>query len=192
MNASLQTILCKNSGIIFRLFTPKDFDAMLAFIDNLPIHDLLFLPRDTRNSTTSKAWLKAVENRSINTLIALDGTRVIAACSIVRNLRSWSSHVAELSGVVAQDMRGKGIGRTLVQHSFAKAVEDGAEKLIGRIYSDRTDVMAIYESVGFRSEAVLQRHIRDDGGTYRDMVIYSFHVPKLGTEQSGLGFSEIY
>jgi L-amino acid N-acyltransferase YncA len=171
-------------------FEPKYFQAVIDFADSLPIQDLLFLPRDTKNMNNADNWLKAVENRSIMTFLCLDGEHVVGAGAIVRKLRGWSSHVAELRILVSQDMRDMGIGRLLLRHCFAEAIEAGAEKLIGRITSDKKGAKKVFNGLGFEREAVLRKQVRDNLGQLQDLIIYSYHVPPA--EGAGLGYSEIY
>ena len=171
-------------------FEPKYFQAVIDFADSLPIQDLLFLPRDTKNPTNADKWLKSVENRSIMTFLCLDEERVVGAGAIVRKLRGWSSHVAEIRILTREDMRNKGVGRLLLKHCFAEAIEAGAAKLIGRMTSDKKGAMAVYRSLGFEREAVLRKQVRDNHGKSQDLMVYSYHVPTA--EGAGLGYSEIY
>jgi L-amino acid N-acyltransferase YncA len=171
-------------------FEPKYFQAVIDFADSLPIQDLLFLPRDTKNMNNADNWLKSVKNRSIMTFLCVDEDRVVGAGAIVRKLRGWSSHVAEIRILTREDKRNKGIGRLLLKHCFAEAIEAGAEKLIGRMTSDKKGAMAVYRSLGFEREAVLRKQVRDNHGNLQDLVVYSYQVPAI--EGAGLGYSEIY
>ena len=51
----------------------------------------------------------------------------------MRDRLGWSQHVAEMHLLVAEDYRGLGLGRTLLQHAFTMAVDGGAEKLCARM-----------------------------------------------------------
>lgn len=184
VNADADLVVCP--------FEPRHYNAVIAFADTLPIHDLLFLPRDTKNPQNADQWLKAVQNRSIMTFLCLDGDVVVGAGAVVRKLRGWSAHVAEIRILTRQDVRNRGIGQLLLKHCFAEAIEAGAEKLIGRMTSDQKGAMAIYRGLGFEREAVLRKQVRDDQGQLQDLVIYSYHVPPAGTETTGFGYSEIY
>jgi L-amino acid N-acyltransferase YncA len=148
------------------------------------------LPRDARNMNNANRWLESVENRSIMTFLALDGERVVGAGAIVRKLRGWSAHVAEIRIRTREDTRNKGVARLLLKHCFAEAIEAGAEKLIGRITSEKKVGMAVYRSLGFEREAVLRKQVRDNHGNLQDLVVYSYQVPSI--EGAGLGYSEIY
>jgi L-amino acid N-acyltransferase YncA len=173
-------------------FEPKYYDAVFAFADKLPVHDLLFLPRHTKSKENAEKWLKSMENRSLMTFIALDGDVVVGAGAIVRKLRGWSAHVAEIRIVVSENVRSKGLGRLLLKHCFAEAIEAGAEKLIGRMTGDKRKAAAVFRSLGFQREATLRKQVRDDHGKLQDLLIYSYHVEGLPDAGPGLGYSEIY
>ncbi|MEK6638051.1 MAG: GNAT family N-acetyltransferase [Pseudomonadota bacterium] len=171
-------------------FKPKYFQAVIDFADTLPIQDLLFLPRDTKNTSNVDNWLKSIENRSVMTFLCMDGERVVGAGGVVRKLRGWSAHVAEIRLLAREDMRDRGIGRLLLKHCFAEAIEAGAEKLIGRMTADKKGAVAVFRSLGFECEAILRNQVRDNHGQLQDIIIYSYHVQSV--EGAGLGYSEIY
>ena len=183
-------IVAREASLTVCPFEPKYFQAVVDFADSLPIQDLLFLPRDTKNMNNADKWLKSVENRSIMTFLCVDGELIVGAGAIVRKLRGWSSHVAEIRILTREDKRNKGIGRLLLKHCFAEAIEAGAEKLIGRMTADKKGAMAVYRSLGFEREAVLRKQVRDNHGKLQDLVVYSYQVPSV--EGAGLGYSEIY
>jgi len=183
-------IVAKEPMLTVCPFEPKYFQAVIDFADSLPIQDLLFLPRDTKSPTNADKWLKSVENRSIMTFLCLNEDLVVGTGAIVRKLRGWSSHVAEIRILTREDMRNKGVGGLLLKHCFAEAIEAGAEKLIGRMTSDKKSAMAVYRSLGFEREAVLRKQVRDNHGKLQDLVVYSYQVPTA--QGAGLGYSEIY
>lgn len=192
MSVTKKDALNADAGLIVCPFEPRFYQAVIAFADTLPIHDLLFLPRDTKNPQNAHQWLKAVQNRSIMTFLCLDGEIVVGAGAVVRKLRGWSAHVAEIRILIRQDVRNRGIGQLLLKHCFAEAIEAGAEKLIGRMTADQKGAMAVYRALGFEREAVLRKQVRDDKGELQDLVIYSYHVPPAGAATTGFGYSEIY
>src|SRR3954451_16383115 len=68
-----------------RRFAPGDRDAMLAFAAGLPEHDLLFLGRDLRHPRVIEAWLSAIEEGWIDSLIAEDGGKFVGTAALVRD-----------------------------------------------------------------------------------------------------------
>src|SRR3984893_17523923 len=116
--------------IEFRMMGPADGGAVLEFARKLPVHDLLFLPRNISEPKVLAAWIKEIERGSIISLLAVKPGRVVGCGTIVRDLLSWSPHVGEIRMVVSTDVRGLGVGRALSQETFALALGIGLEKLL--------------------------------------------------------------
>ncbi len=116
-----------------RRFAPGDRDAMLAFANTLPEHDLLFLGRDLKHPRVVEAWQAAIEDGWIDSLIAEDGGAFVGTAALVRDPLGWSAHVGEIRLLVAPGKRGSGIGRDLLEAIYAVAMERGLEKLTAQM-----------------------------------------------------------
>src|SRR6478736_9269966 len=145
----------------FRLMAHADEAAVLDFAQKLPVHDLLFLPRNISEPKVLAAWIKEIERGAITSLLAVLGGRVVGCGTIVRDPLSWSPHVGEIRMVVSGDVRGLGVGRALTQETFALALSMGLEKLVAQMTVDQTGAIAIFEGLGFKAEALLRDHVRD-------------------------------
>ncbi len=187
-----QTVDCKGSAIRLNTFQPGDMAAVEAFAKTVPDHDLVFLGRDIRHPKVIKAWAESILEGDIVSLIAWLGSKVVGTSAIVRDRLGWSPHVAELRLLVAEDLRGVGLGRTLLQHSFAMAVDSGAEKLFARMTPDQKGAIAMFEEMGFRGEALLRDHVRDGQGQVHDLAVYSLNVGRIGASHGAYGFSDLY
>jgi RimJ/RimL family protein N-acetyltransferase len=187
-----KSIDCKGTPITLNTFQPGDMEAVEAFAQTVPVHDLLFLGRDIQHPKVIRAWAMSIVEGDIVSLIAWLGNKVVGTSAIVRDRLSWSPHVAEIRLLVSEDMRGLGLGRTLLQHSFTLAVDSGAEKLIARMTPDQKGAIAMFEEMGFRGEALLRDHVRDRNGEVHDLAIFSLNVGKIGASHGAWGFSEIY
>ena len=100
--------------------------------------------------------------------------------------------MAELRILISEDMRGKGLGRILLQHCFADAVDSGAEKLMARMTPDQRGAIALFEEMGFRGEAMLRDHVRDRDGKVHDLAILSLDVARVAAQHGAFGFSEAH
>jgi L-amino acid N-acyltransferase YncA len=187
-----KTVDCGGAAIILKPLEAFDVDAVRAFADGLPAHDLLFLARDLQHPKVMSAWLEAIAEGDIVSLVALDGATVVGTTAIVRDRLGWSPHVAELRILIAESMRGKGLGRVLLQHSFADAVDAGAEKLMARMTPDQRGAISLFEEMGFRGEAMLRDHVRDRDGKVHDLAILSLDVARVGAQHGAFGFSEAF
>ena len=143
--------------IEFRLMSRADEDAVLAFAQKLPTHDLLFLPRNISQAKVLSAWLNEIERGDITSILAVKAGTVVGCGTLVRDPHSWSPHVGEIRMVVSQDVRGQGVGRTLSQETFALALSAGLEKLSVQMTVDQQAAIALFESLGFKAEGAAAR-----------------------------------
>ncbi|MFD1555081.1 GNAT family N-acetyltransferase [Paraburkholderia silviterrae] len=171
--------------------TSDDRDAVIAFIATLPVHDLLFVPRDVRRPEVIDAWMRALDGDNVTSLIARehDGT-VIGCTAIVADKLSWSRHVGQLRVLVAPAARGTGFGRALIQACFAQALERGLKKLVAQMTTDQGAAIAVFEALSFRAEALLHRQVADSDGKLHDLVVLSHDVDNVAMRHELYGLSD--
>ena len=173
--------------IEFRLMSERDEAAVLAFAQKLPVHDLLFLPRNISEAKVLAAWVREIERGAITSLIALRGDEVVGCGTLVRDPLSWSPHVGEIRMVTSLDVRGKGVGRALSQETFALALGAGLDRLIVQMTVDQTGAITIFEGLGFKAEALLRNHVRDAAGKTHDIVVLGHQVAQVRAQMEAYG-----
>lgn len=173
-----------------RRFAAADRDPMLAFATALPEHDLLFLGRDLKHPRVVDAWVGAIDEGFIDSLVAEEDGRIVGTAALVRDPLGWSPHVGEVRLLVASDRRGAGLGRDLLEAIFAIAGTHGLAKLIARMTPDQTGSVALFESLGFRGEAMLRNHVRDRTGTMHDLIILSYDAERVARQHQAFGWTE--
>jgi RimJ/RimL family protein N-acetyltransferase len=173
--------------IEFHLMTRADEAAVLDFAKALPTHDLLFLPRNISQPKVLSAWVNEIERGDIVSLLALKDSAVVGCGTLVRDSHSWSPHVGEIRTVVSLDVRGKGVGRALSQETFALALGAGLDKLTVQMTVDQRAAIALFESLGFKAEALLRDHVRDVDGQTHDIVVLGHKVAQVRARMEAYG-----
>ena len=140
-------VVTEAGPIVFRLMGAADEAAVLEFARALPVHDLLFLPRNISEPKVLTAWVREIERGTITSLLAWKGDKVVGCGTIVRDVHSWSPHVGGIRMVISTDVRGAGVGRALTQETFALALSMGLEKLTAQMTVDQTGAIAIFEGL---------------------------------------------
>jgi RimJ/RimL family protein N-acetyltransferase len=176
--------------IEFRLMSRADEAAVLEFAKKLPTHDLLFLPRNISEPKVLSAWINEIERGAITSLLAVKDGRVVGCGTLVRDPHSWSPHVGELRMVVSTDVRGQGVGRALSQETFVLALGAGLEKLSVQMTVDQRAAIALFESLGFKAEALLRDHVRDVDGKTHDIVVLGHNIAQFSAQLEAFGLPE--
>jgi L-amino acid N-acyltransferase YncA len=125
----------------------------------------------------------------MTTLLAFRGANVVGCATIATDPLSWSAHVAELRVVVATAARGSGLGRVLSQAVGELAVQSGIEKLVAHMTPDQIGAVTVFETMGYRAEALLRDHVKDGDGVKHDLVILSLDVERFRTRAAAYGLS---
>ena len=180
-------VATEGGEIEFRLMSLADEAAVLDFAQKLPVHGLLFLPRNISEPKVLAAWIKEIERGAITSLLAVRADRVVGCGTLVRDPLSWSPHVGEIRNVVASDVRGQGVGRVLSQEIFALALGAGLEKLVVQMTVDQTGAIAIFEGLGFKAEALMRDHVKDKEGKNHDIVVLGHNVAQVRAQMEAYG-----
>jgi L-amino acid N-acyltransferase YncA len=190
MNASFpQRIKIEGGEVELRAMRAADDAAVLAFAQALPANDLLFLRRDIRQPKVVAAWLREIDAGQFETVLAWQGDTVVGCGTVVRDRLSWSAHVAELRAVIAQSLRGRGLGTQLVQQIFRAAIVGGAEKIFAQMTTDQSAAIALFEGFGFRPEAILRNHVRGLDGVDHDIVVLCQNVANAEAKLEAYGLA---
>jgi RimJ/RimL family protein N-acetyltransferase len=163
---------------------------VLDFAKALPTHDLLFLPRNISQPKVLSAWIHEIERGDITSLLAVKDGKVVGCGTVVRDPYSWSPHVGEIRMVVSQEVRGQGVGRALSQETFALALGAGLEKLSVQMTVDQRGAIALFESLGFKAEALLRDHVRDVDGKKHDIVVLGHNIAQFQAQLEAYGLDE--
>ena len=170
-----------------------DRDAMVAWANTVPEHDLLFLGRDLRHPRVVEAWLDAIGEGWIDGFVAEeegDGGAVLGTAALVRDPLGWSAHVGEVRLLVSAGRRGSGLGRDLLECVFSAALEHGLAKLTAAMTPDQEGAVALFEGMGFRAEACLRDQVRGRDGVAHDLVILSYDAARAAGRRAAFGVSD--
>ncbi len=178
--------------VTLRLMADGDREAILAFANSLPQHDLLFLRRDITRPDQVDVWLQRLALGDATSLLLLDGNDTIAGYATVdRNDLPWSQHVAELRVLLGPGLRGRGLGRLLTEEAFRVALGMGVDKVIGQMTVDQHQAIAVFRSLGFQPEALLRDHVKDRDGNKHDLVILSHDVAAAQRARAAAGVFDV-
>src|SRR5665213_2349784 len=100
-----------------RYLQPDDGPTLLAFARTLPLGDLLFLRRDITTPEQVDNWLREAHEGLVTTILALHDKQIVGYATVASEGLTWTRHVRELRVMVAPRMRGKHLGRKLIEEA---------------------------------------------------------------------------
>ena len=173
------TMEFRGQPVTFRRMCAGDKEAFRSFIRSLPAKDNYYLLLDVRNDQAIDRWAQEVESGLTLGVVALDADgRMIGYCSVDTNELPWTRHTGEIRMSVALKYRGFGIGRALANEVFAMARAHGLEKIWSRMAAGQMASQNVFESLGFRAEAVMSDFVKNEDGLTEDLVMMSYDAGK--------------
>jgi RimJ/RimL family protein N-acetyltransferase len=187
-----RTLDCGGTEIKLALMAPQDDAKVIAFANTLPEDDLLFMRRDIRQPKVVAAWTDLIAQGRLASLLAWSVGEVVGCAALVIDPLSWSPHVGELRVVVSRKVRGIGLGRVLIQEAFLIALSKGLEKLVAQMTVDQQGAIAVFESIGFRGEALMRNHVKGADGRKHDIVLLSHDVVLSQAQMEMYGVADVF
>ena len=162
------------------------------FAAGLPDTDLLFLSRNLQEPKVLNAWRESIAQGDIVSVAATRDNKVLGTTAVVTDKLSWSAHVGELRILILPEARETGLGRELIQESFLIGLSLGLEKLTVRMTLEQEGAIAVFEEMGFKSEALFRDHVKDLKGKKHDLLIMAHDVQGFASQMQAYGMDEAF
>jgi ribosomal protein S18 acetylase RimI-like enzyme len=98
--------------------------------------------------------------------VAIDSGAVVGWADIFPSWAYAVKHCGTLGMGVLASARGNGLGKRLLLATISKAHANGITRILLQARADNEVAIKLYESVGFKHEAVVQHALRFDGVYY--------------------------
>jgi ribosomal protein S18 acetylase RimI-like enzyme len=92
--------------------------------------------------------------------------------------------------IVDPDHRRRGVGRALARRAVLSALELGLTKMVVEVIADQEPTIAMFRSLGFDPEALLEDHVRDHDGEMHDLMILAHSVEESWGSMLSTGIAE--
>lgn len=158
-------------GVEVRPATPADARGWVQHITAVAqegryirTEDVRWTPRQMRHRFR-RPWTRDEVH-----VVAVAGGRVIGSLWVGREAHPVTRHVASLGMSVDEELRGRGIGSSLMTEAFRWARWAGIEKLALTVYPHNQRAINLYKTFGFVEEGRLAGHSKKTYG-YEDEIV---------------------
>jgi L-amino acid N-acyltransferase YncA len=180
LNAYPKTVRLKDGQeAVIRPLARGDFDRLLSFFQALPEEDRIFLRDNVSDPELVRKWTEQLNFGRVVPLVALDEDELVASGSLHIMPHECMRHVGHVRLVTARSHRNKGLGGLLTRELVALAEERNLEKLQAHVIKDNLGAVRMFETLGFKTEAVLSGMIKDRSWKTRDLAIMVNDVANL-------------
>jgi len=165
--------------VVLRLLTLDDLEPLIYFFQNLSSKDRMFLRSDVMQKEYIYRRYGKMNYDVMFPLIALSNGKIVAIGTLFRAEYGWMRHLGELRCVVSEDYKRKGLCTILIRELFLHALSTDLYKIQAEIMEDQVSAISAFKRMGFKTEAILNKHVTDINGKRRNLVIMSLDIQEL-------------
>ncbi|MEJ2537237.1 MAG: GNAT family N-acetyltransferase [Calditrichia bacterium] len=165
--------------VVLRLLTLDDLEPLIYFFQNLSSKDRMFLRSDVMQKEYIYRRYGKMNYDVMFPLIALSNGKIVAIGTLFRAEYGWMRHLGELRCVVSEDYKRKGLCTILIRELFLHALSTDLYKIQAEIMEDQASAISAFKRMGFKTEAILNKHVTDINGKRRNLVIMSLDIQEL-------------
>lgn len=165
--------------VILRLLNQDDLEPLVYFFQNLSSKDRMFLRSDVMKKEYIYRRYGKMNYDLMYPIIALADEKIIAIGTLFRAEYGWMRHLGELRCVVSEDYKRKGLCTIIVRELFLYALSTDLHKIQAEIMEDQVSAISAFKRMGFKTEAILNKHVTDINGKRRNLVIMSLDIQEL-------------
>jgi L-amino acid N-acyltransferase YncA len=157
-------------AIDVRRAVPRDAEAIRAIYNAEVLTSTATLDVMPRTEEQHERWM-AAHSGAYPALVAVDGTEIVGfACLSPYRPRHGYSTAAENSVYVAEHLRGRGVGRLLLESIIEAARTHGFHSVVARISTEQEASLGLHRACGFELVGV-EREIGRKFGRFVDVAI---------------------
>ncbi|HEU4509007.1 MAG TPA: GNAT family N-acetyltransferase [Pyrinomonadaceae bacterium] len=136
------------SSVSIREYIETDWPGVWSiFRDVVAARDTYVYDPEWSSDEARNVW---VERPPGQTVVACDGPRILGTAKIGPNRPGPGSHVATASFMVAEDARGRGVGRALGEYALTWAREQGfAAMQFNAVVETNVAAVKLWQALGF-------------------------------------------
>ena len=149
-----------SAGVRVRVVAREDFDAWKVLWDGYNAFYGRSGPRSIADDITQTTWQRFFDPKEpVRALVAeIDGKLAGLAHYLFHRSTTKVGHICYMQDLfTAEDVRGKGVGRALIEAVYAKAREAGAERVYWQTHETNAVARALYDKLAERSGFIVYR-----------------------------------
>lgn len=157
--------------VTVRRMRPGDVQRSFEFFCALPEEDRKYLRVDvTRRDLVERRTLETDERRAVR-VVAEHEKEIVADGTLELEGHGWGDNVAEVRLIVARPWQRLGLGTVVARELFHLASRYRVDRIVARLMRPQAGAHRIFKRLGFHEEFLIPEQIRDQSGTWQDLII---------------------
>jgi len=172
--------------VTIRNMRPQDVDLSYEFFCELPEEDRRYLRTDvTRRELVERRTTEVDSGRADRLVVVADG-KIVADGSLELQGHGWGDCIGEIRLMVARPYQHLGLGTLLARELYYLGMQRKLDRIVVRVMRPQSRAHRIMKRLGFREEFLIPEHVRDQDGTWQDLIIMRCNLDELWNEMESL------
>ena len=168
--------------VTVRSLHPTDVENSYEFFCALPAEDRKYLRVDVTSRRMVERRTTELDRSRIERLVVVHDDEIVADGALHLEGHGWGDNIAEIRLIVARDWQRTGLGTLLARELFHLASKSRVDRIMARLMRPQTGAHRIMKRLGFSEEFLIPEHVRDQEGTWQDLIIMRCPLEDLWQE----------
>ncbi|MCW8984924.1 MAG: GNAT family N-acetyltransferase [Thermoanaerobaculales bacterium] len=168
--------------VTLRSMHPTDVERSYEFFCALPEEDRKYLRVDVTSRRMVERRTTELDRSRIERLVVVHDDEIVADGALHLEGHGWGDNVAEIRLIVARDWQRTGLGTLLARELFHLASQSRVDRIMARLMRPQGGAHRIMKRLGFSEEFLIPEHVRDQDGTWQDLIIMRCPLEDLWQE----------
>ena len=168
--------------VTVRSMHPTDVEPSYDFFCALPDEDRKYLRVDVTRRRMVERRTTELDRSRTERLVVVHDDEIVADGALHLESHGWGDNVAEIRLIVASDWQRYGLGTLLSRELFHLASQCRVDRIIARLMRPQQGAHRIMKRLGFSEEFLIPEHVRDQDGTWQDLIIMRCPLEDLWQE----------
>jgi RimJ/RimL family protein N-acetyltransferase len=168
--------------VTVRSMHPTDVERSFEFFCALPAEDRKYLRVDVTRRRMVERRTTELDRSRIERLVVVHDDEIVADGALELEGHGWGDNVAEIRLIVAREWQRTGLGTLLTRELFHLASQRRVDRIIARLMRPQEGAHRIMKRLGFSEEFLIPEHVRDQDGTWQDLIIMRCPLEDLWRE----------
>jgi ribosomal protein S18 acetylase RimI-like enzyme len=157
------------TDIVVRESTPADVESFRSCLDTVARERRWLALVEAPPLDEVRSFCESQRRRGMIQFVAVARAHVVGWCDVIPKSAEGFRHSSDLGMGLLAELRGRGLGRALLERTLEAARRSGLQRVELEVYATNTAAIALYERHGFRHEG-LRRRARLIDGAASDVV----------------------
>lgn len=172
--------------VLIRNMRPLDVESSYDFFSELPGEDRRYLRTDVKRRELVERRTTEVDNGRVDRLVAMAGNEVVADGALELKGHGWGDAIGEIRLIVSRPYQHLGLGTLLARELYYLAMQHKLDRIVVRVMRPQQRAHRIMQRLGFTEEFLIPEHVRDQDGTWQDLIIMRCNLDTLWSEMENL------